>query len=84
VPIGALGIQSHIGPQYKGGQIRTFLKRVSDLGLKIIISELDVRDNPLPAAVPQRDEAVAHGYENYLDTVLPSPAIVAVITWGPL
>jgi len=81
-PIGALGIQSHIGARFQGGQIRTFLKKVSDLGLKIVISELDVRDNPLPAAVPQRDDAVAHGYENYLDTVLPNPATVAVITWG--
>lgn len=82
VPIGALGIQSHIGARFQGDQIRTFLKKVSDLGLKIVISELDVRDNPLPAAVPQRDDAVAQGYENYLDAVLSNSAMVAVITWG--
>ena len=83
VPVGALGIQSHIGPQFEGKKLPQFLQRVREqLGLKIIVSELDVRDWKLPGDIASRDAGVARAYRTYLDTVLPNPALVAVITWG--
>jgi endo-1,4-beta-xylanase len=84
VPIHGLGIQSHIfadanvtGPKYW-----RFLQEVSDLGLTIIISELDVRDKNLPANTEVRDRAVAEQYYKYLSLVLKCTAVKAVLTWG--
>jgi len=82
VPIGALGIQSHIGPQWHGSKLKGFLHEVEQMGLKIFITELDVRDKDLPADVSIRDRAVAETYSRYLDTVLENRAVEAVLTWG--
>jgi endo-1,4-beta-xylanase len=85
VPVGALGIQSHLSGLEHGLnpiKIRNFLKDVASLGLKILVTELDVRDNQLPANVQVRDQAVAGVYEDYLSAVLDEPAVIAVITWG--
>src|SRR4029077_5102298 len=84
VPIHGLGIQSHIyaegnvtGPNYW-----RFLQEVADLGLTIIISELDVRDKNLPASTEVRDRVVAKQYYEYLSFVLKCTAVKAVLTWG--
>jgi endo-1,4-beta-xylanase len=82
VPIGALGIQSHIGPQWHGTKLRGFLHEVEQMGLKIYITELDVRDKDLPADISVRDRAVAETYLRYLDAVLENRAVDAVLTWG--
>jgi endo-1,4-beta-xylanase len=85
VPIHALGIQSHlVGHQYNSSfnGLRCFLKSVSDLGLKVMITELDVSDEQLPADITLRDHQVAAVYENYLSAVLSEPAVVAVLSWG--
>jgi endo-1,4-beta-xylanase len=52
------------------------------LGLKIIITELDVLDHNLPVEVDQRDLAVAKAYEDYLSTVLAEKAVIAIVNWG--
>jgi endo-1,4-beta-xylanase len=82
VPVGALGIQSHIGPQWHGTKLRGFLHEVEQMGLKIFISELDVRDKPLPGDISARDQAVADTYARFLDTVLANRAVEIVVTWG--
>jgi endo-1,4-beta-xylanase len=82
VAIGALGIQSHIGPQWHGTKLRGFLREVEQMGLKIFITELDVRDKELPADNSARDRAVAETYLRYLDSVLENRAVEAVLTWG--
>jgi len=63
-------------------ELRLFLKNVADLGLNIIISELDVRDRFLKGDIISRDRAVAKAYSDYLSIVLESPAVMAVSTWG--
>jgi endo-1,4-beta-xylanase len=50
--------------------------------LKLLITELDVLDDGLPAEIPDRDEAIADVYTRYLDAALAEPAIGAVITFG--
>ena len=35
------------------------------MGLKILITEMDVADNSLPADIPERDHAIAEIYEQY-------------------
>jgi endo-1,4-beta-xylanase len=84
-PIHALGIQSHLiayQRHFNPDKLRTFLSDVANLGLKILITELDVRDQKLPADISTRDRMVAAAYEDYLSVVLDEKAVIAVITWG--
>ncbi len=84
-PVGALGMQSHLlgdETRLNPTKLRNFLKNVADLGLKIIISELDVADRDLAADVEQRDRQVARMYGEFLSVVLDEPAVSTVITWG--
>jgi endo-1,4-beta-xylanase len=84
-PIHALGIQAHLrgeATDFNPRKLREFLKEVAGLGLKIMITELDVNDLRLPANENTRDARVADVYESYLTTVLDEPAVISVITWG--
>ena len=84
-PIHALGVQSHIwagGNDFNLKKLRKFLADVASLGLKIMITELDVTDKDLPVNIDDRDRIVAGIYEDYLSVVLDEPAVIAIITWG--
>lgn len=85
-PIHALGIQSHLqghrNKEFDGKKFRKFLSEVAAMGLKIIISELDVSDNQLPKDINTRDRLVAEAYYQYLSVVLDEPAVTTVISWG--
>jgi endo-1,4-beta-xylanase len=89
VPIDAVGIQSHIhaGPKADGSHtygpaLTKFMSDVQALGLKMMLTEMDVNDRDLPADIPTRDRAVADLYASYLDTTLANPAVLALLTWG--
>lgn len=84
-PVHALGIQAHLwadATDFNPKKLRDFLSQVADLGLKILITELDVADHRLPPDVKLRDRVVAGVYEDYLSVVLDEPAVIAIITWG--
>lgn len=84
-PIHALGTQAHLSPgnnKFNPQKLRQFLRDVASLGLKIMITELDVSDKYLPGDINIRDRIVAATYEDYLSVVLDEPAVIAVITWG--
>ncbi len=59
-----------------------FCADVASLGLKIAITEMDVRDNREPADIAARDAGVAAQGKAFLDAVLPNPAVLGVVTWG--
>jgi endo-1,4-beta-xylanase len=85
VPIHALGIQAHLEPgenRIDRQKLSKFLQEVAGLGLKIMITELDVIDQKLPQDIENRDRLVYKAYREYLDIVLTEPAVIAVITWG--
>jgi endo-1,4-beta-xylanase len=86
VPLDAVGIQAHLVAAYWDSfnpkQYRKFLHRIADRGLKILITEMDVLDDGLPAAVGPRDRAVADIYADYLETTLANPAVKSLITFG--
>src|SRR5215472_1070328 len=89
VPIDAVGIQSHLSasptpnPKYTyGPKLEQFQKDVQSLGLKMMLTEMDVNDRYLPADIPTRDAAVADVYTSYLRTALANPAVIALLTWG--
>jgi endo-1,4-beta-xylanase len=84
VPIHALGIQSHIPPEgFVGCQnFRRFLQEVSDQGLAIFVTEMDVSDQLLVGDLTQRDNLVASRYYEYLSFILQFPSVKGVVTWG--
>jgi endo-1,4-beta-xylanase len=84
-PIHILGIQAHLSSnetRLNPQKLQNFLIQVANLGLKIMITEMDVTDNKLPLDIKFRDRIVAGVYEDYLATVLDEKAVIAVITWG--
>lgn len=84
-PVHAFGMQGHLDgneKRFNPRKLQTFLRDVADLGLKILITELDVTDQKLPSDTDVRDRIVAGVYEDYLSVVLDEPAVIAVLTWG--
>ena len=86
VPVQALGLQAHLGGdlrnKFNARKLRAFLHDVASMGLKILVTELDVVDKKLPKSFYWRDRIVAGMYEDYLSVVLDEPAVIAVLTWG--
>jgi endo-1,4-beta-xylanase len=81
VPMTALGIQGHLRgntPLDKPG-MNKFLKQVQDLGLEIMVTELDVDDVDVPAQLI--DQTTARKYAEFIDLVGP---FVKVITFEEL
>lgn len=84
-PVHALGIQSHLGLDagtFNAQKFKAFLHDVASLGLKIMITEMDVTDQDFPADISTRDSMVASKYAEFLSVVIEEPAVIAVITWG--
>jgi endo-1,4-beta-xylanase len=83
-PIHALGIQSHLStaPNFNPAKFREFLRQVASLGLKIRLSELDVREENVPMDLNSRDRLVAGAYEDFLSTALAEKSVIAVTSWG--
>ena len=87
VPVHALGIQAHLqaaelADSFDAEGYRRFLGEVADRGLKILITEMDVLDDDLPADVEARDLAVADTIRRYLDVALDEPAVGSLVTFG--
>jgi endo-1,4-beta-xylanase len=91
-PVDALGVQSHLGSKYSDAPTglgslderawRGFLDEVVGMGLDLLVTELDVHDNPLPTAIGPRDKAVADHARAYLDLMLSYPQCRTVMCWG--
>jgi endo-1,4-beta-xylanase len=84
VPIHGLGIQSHfIAETNAAGQgFKRFLQAVENLGLCILVTEMDVRDHLLPGDIAIRDGLVAKQYYDYLSFILQFKSVKPVLTWG--
>jgi endo-1,4-beta-xylanase len=86
VPIASLGIQSHLHAEdFRMGDHRSFatwLRRVSELGISIMLTELDVDDRGLEGDLTTRDEAVASVYRDYVSLVLENANVRSVTLWG--
>ncbi len=85
VPIDAVGIQSHIvsGDGFRCGPgLERFMSGVQGMGLKLMITELDINDRFLPGDVVLRDQAIAQSYREYLHLTLRNLDVIALLTWG--
>jgi endo-1,4-beta-xylanase len=84
-PIHALGMQSHLRWEMGGfdaGKTRKFLRQVSDMGLKIFITELDCREPQETSEIGERDRTIAQYYADYLGNVLENRNVTVVQTWN--
>jgi endo-1,4-beta-xylanase len=81
VPITTIGLQSHLrgATPLDGPGLTKFMKQVQDLGLDIMVTELDVDDVDVPG--PKIAQTVADKYSQFLDIVGP---FVRVITFEGL
>jgi len=81
VPIDGVGFQMHIdinGVNYES--FRNNLKRFADLGLKIYITEMDVR---IPKNATHQDlQKQAEIYAKIFEICLENPAVQAIQLWG--
>jgi endo-1,4-beta-xylanase len=85
VPIEALGLQGHLnafGPGVNQKKLRDFLEAVTAMGLKLLVTELDIDDTGGSSDAAVRDKAGADATARFLDVVLDNKACEAVLTWG--
>ena len=87
VPVHALGVQAHLVADgllenFDADAYKEFLAEVASRGLEILVTELDVLDDGLPADEAERDQAIAEIYQRYLEVALAEPALRTVITFG--
>lgn len=84
-PIHCLGIQSHIDAvdqPRRHPEFRSFLGEVRQMGLSVMVTELDVSDRQCPHDRKLRDRMVAETYRAYVELVLEESRLLAVTTWG--
>lgn len=84
VPIYGLGIQGHLALDrpFDPSVFATFLRQVAGLGLKILITELDIDDRKLTQTVSERDRLVGERAAVFLSAALSERAVEGVLTWG--
>ena len=84
VPVQGLGFQAHLeaGVDLDQTRLATFFADVASLGYRIVITELDVRDNRIAGDAAARDAAVASHAKAFLNVALGCPAVMGVLSWG--
>jgi endo-1,4-beta-xylanase len=84
VPIGALGIQSHLhaAAQPPGAGLTACIRACAEMNLQVFVTEMDVNCHGLDLSQNARDEKVAQIYRDYLGRVLAEPNVPIVLTWG--
>lgn len=84
-PIHCLGLQAHLDAADRPiahKPLRDFLREVAALGVRLMVTELDVSDARCARDLRVRDAEVAAAYREFLDMVLDECEPVAVMTWG--
>jgi endo-1,4-beta-xylanase len=84
VPLHGVGIQAHLDGNVAvdmDGMTR-FCAEMKGLGLKILITELDVNDYALPADTAERDRIVADRVRAFLSAVTAAVRPDSFCTWG--
>jgi endo-1,4-beta-xylanase len=83
-PVQAVGMESHLDTSQPlaAEQTRQFLEKIRSMGLKVLITELDVKETRLSGNPRDWDVHVADYYREYLGNVLSAVAPHAVIFWS--
>jgi endo-1,4-beta-xylanase len=82
--IDALGLQSHLrlGDPWDPKAFGAFLREVEKLGVKPIVTEMDVRADRVSGDAATVDAKVADMYASYLEAVFENSRCDTVVTWG--
>jgi endo-1,4-beta-xylanase len=84
-PLDGVGLQGHL--DLRKGHISApaltrFVRELADMGLAIVVTELDVHEADYVAPVQERDRLVGDEVRRYLDVVLSHRGVIGVTTWG--
>jgi endo-1,4-beta-xylanase len=84
VPIHGVGLQGHLESlqTIDGKAIRQLVAAIRDMGLRVMVTEMDVLDEILPADPSARDAAAAAMVAQFLGAVCDVVEPVAIVTWG--
>ena len=85
VPVQAVGLESHLSaalPQ-GGAAFVQFLKQIKDMGLQLLITELDVDDSQVAGDTYTRDKVVGQYYYDFLVEAVQPVQMQRVILWSP-
>lgn len=84
VPVQALGFQAHLpgNEEIDKDEVSRFVSDVKDMGLDVLVTELDVIDDQLPADIEERDAIAAKRVGALLGAILDVTRPTAVVTWG--
>lgn len=82
--IDALGLQAHLrlGDSWDPNGFGSFLRQVEAVGIRPIVTELDVRADRMLGDDKAVDGKVADMYTSFLETVFGNSRCDTVITWG--
>ena len=84
-PLDGIGLQGHLDLRkgtISAPAIASFLRELANMGLDIVITELDVKERDYTAPANVRDQLVGDEVRRYLDVVLAQRAVSGVLTWG--
>lgn len=84
VPIKAVGLQAHLrgGWPIAKDEFARFVADIRALGLKVLVTELDVMDHELPGPAAERDAIIAAQVEDFLAAATASGPLESITTWG--
>lgn len=84
VPIHAVGFQAHL----KGEQeidkdgVSAFVAELKTMDVDVLVTELDVIDNKLPADEKTRDDVIAGRVSDLLEAISDANPPTAILSWG--
>jgi endo-1,4-beta-xylanase len=84
VPIHGIGIQGHLesSQTMDHAAIRRLVAAIRDMGLQVMITEMDVLDEKLPGDPIIRDRSAADLVAQFLGAVCDVVRPAAIVTWG--
>ena len=83
-PVDVMGLQAHLSLSrpFSPTVLLKFFDELRVLGLRIQITELDVRDAVPSGDIPSRDAAVAALYRDFIGACFSHPAVEMVVMWN--
>lgn len=83
VPVDAVGIEAHLSGDLKVAvkEYTSLLREIERMGLKVIVTELDVWDGRMSGSVAERDKAAAQVVKDLLDISFSFKNCLGALAW---
>lgn len=84
VPLHGVGIQGHLydNKAIAADALAEFVSEIHSLGLQVVVTELDVMDETMPADIALRDQVAAWKAFTFLNALDRGGGFNMVLTWG--